>query len=72
MGNQDHGRGVLILREFAKGIDQRLAASQIKACGWLIEQQQFGIRHEGASYLDPLPLTFAESAERAIGEALYV
>jgi hypothetical protein len=72
MGNQDHGGGVLILRELAKGIDQRLAASQIKARGGLIEQQQFGICHEGASYLDPLPLTFAESAERAIGEALYV
>jgi hypothetical protein len=46
--------------------------AKIKAGGRLIEQQEFGICHEGPSNLYPLPFALAESAEGPVGEARYV
>ena len=47
---------------------QVLAAAEVEPGGWLVEQQQLGVGHQGAGDLDPLALPLAEGAERPVGE----
>jgi hypothetical protein len=63
VGDQDHGRGGFVLREFTELVDEFLAAAQVQAGAGFIQQQQLRIRHEGAGNLDALALTFGQCSE---------
>ncbi|EGJ78349.1 putative ABC transporter ATP-binding protein [Streptomyces sp. Tu6071] len=66
VGHHDHRGGDRVACEAAEAADEVLAAPEVETGGGLVEEEQFGVRHEGAGDERALALSLGESAEAAV------
>ena len=66
----DRGRAA-VASKFGEGAEKFLAPAKVQSRCGLVEQQQFGVRHQGARDLDALALALAQGPELAVREGVH-
>ena len=59
VGDEDENRGVDILGEGAQAGHEVLAAAEVEAGRWFVEEHELGVGHQRPGDLDPFALPFA-------------
>ena len=70
VGNEHGGRCVGVSGQGGQSLHEVLAAGDVHARAGLVQQQQFGVGHEGAGDEGALALAVGEGAEGAVGKGV--